>query len=1110
MTELETLTQAIALLEAQRATLGDSVVEAALAPLRAKLAALQAPEVGQRKQVTVLFCTVSGFTALSETLEAAAGRATLQTLWAKLDNVITLYGGQIDKHSGEAVMALWGTHHAREDDAERAIKAALAVQKMLGDWHPEHGASISSQSSALAQSPISSLQIRIGLNTGPVWLGVVGSTHEFTAMGDTVNVAARLEQAAPNGGILIAHDTYRQVRGVFDVLAQPPLLVKGKTEPLQVYLVERLKPHAFRQGSRGVEGIATPLVGRTPELAQLQAAWRVVLTEQRLQTVFVVADAGLGKSRLLYEFHHWLETSPNWANAQHFPQRRFGWLRGRATQAMRQVPYSLLREVLFRRFQIQEDEPLELAHAKLVAGVQHFLPTDAQAEEKAHFLGHLVGLDVAASPYLRGILHDAQQIRDRAFHYLAQLLAGAAQVGQDPSGRRPVALYVDDVQWADEGSLAALAYLAERCRALPLLLLGLTRPVLFEQHPDWGHTWLDVRVHLNALTPTEGRALVDAILQRAPAVPESLRAQLVAQAEGNPFYLEELIKMLIDEKVLRPAEPAWEVALERLTHLKIPPTLTGVLQARLDTLPPAERETLQRAAVIGRVFWAQAVAALGVPNAGVPAAVTLTALQQRELIFARATSAFAATDEYLFKHALLREVTYETVLKKLRRVYHAQAATWLETHSGARAEEFAALIAEHYELAGNLAPAAHWHGRAGDQARVAYAPETAMAHYQKALALHPTPPLAWYAGLGEVCRTRARHAEALAAFAKLLALGEQAGDLVAQAQACNWASLVNDALGQNHAALAEAQRAATLARAASTAGQLELANALYNQGWAQFRLGESGAAITCGQQAVALATALGDPARLVLADSLKLLGAVHAYRSEFDEATDYTHRALLLCRALKNRERESAMLNNLGALATQRGEDDTAIARYQEALTIAREIGSRTQEWMYLNNWAGVRAEKGDYAAEADLRQLIAWVGNTQAMFLPYTYYCLAQICLAQGRRAEAQAAAAEALALAQAGGSKFLIGLAWRINGQVASQQAPAPTAAAAYFANSLQLFNEVNMQAEQARTLQAWAQHERAQGDPAAGEKMWGEARALFAELGLSHELARMAAQP
>ena len=238
MAEREQLEQAITQLEAQRATLGDGVVDASIAALHEKLAALEPmPPPEQRKQVTILFADVSGFTPMSETLDAEEVSDLMNALWQRIDVAIVEHGGRIDKHMGDAVVALWGVDTARESDPEYAIRAALAMQAALAEFKAGH-----------------TLRMRIGLSTGPVLLGTVGTTGEFSGLGDAVDLAEQLEEAAPTGGVLISHDTYRHVRGVFDVLEQEPLVVKGKVEPVQTYVVQRAKPRAFRLELAGDTG----------------------------------------------------------------------------------------------------------------------------------------------------------------------------------------------------------------------------------------------------------------------------------------------------------------------------------------------------------------------------------------------------------------------------------------------------------------------------------------------------------------------------------------------------------------------------------------------------------------------------------------------------------------------------------------------------------------------------------------------------------------------------------------------------------------------------------------------------------------------------------------
>ena len=518
------LEQAMTALEAQRAILGDAVVEASLGALRQQLAALEAQArqpKPQRKQVTVLFADVSGFTALSETLDHEDVAELMNALWQALDREITARGGVIDKHIGDAVMALWGAHVAREDDPEQALRAALALQKALAGFRQQHGVA---------------LAMRIGVNTGPVLVGDVGTTAEFTAMGDTVNIASRLEHAAPIGGILIAHDTYRHVRGLFDVEALPPLQVKGKVEPLSVYLVQRAKPRAFRPATRGIEGVETPMIGRDAELQQLQAAYRAATDPAApdRRVVTILGEAGLGKSRLLAEFFNWLEL---------LPETVF-YLQGRADPSTQTQPFALLRSVFAFRYELQDSDPAPAVQRKLEKGSRRALAGDPEAPMKAHFIGHLLGFDFSASPHLQPALADPQQIHDRGLLYLADYLRAVSR-GQ------PAVLLLEDLHWADDSSLDALEQLLRWVTDHPLLLLATARPTLLERRPGWGEGQAyHARLSLQPLSPADSLRLVDALLAAVDDLPATLRSLIAGNAEGNPFYVEELIKVLIDDRVI--------------------------------------------------------------------------------------------------------------------------------------------------------------------------------------------------------------------------------------------------------------------------------------------------------------------------------------------------------------------------------------------------------------------------------------------------------------------------------------------------------------------------------------------------------------------------------
>jgi class 3 adenylate cyclase/tetratricopeptide (TPR) repeat protein len=1073
MNECEQLEQAIVALEAQRALLGDAVVDAAIAPMREKLATLSARQPGveqQRKQITVLFADVSGFTAMSETMDPEEVCALMNALWTRLDTAITTQGGCIDKHIGDAVMALFGAPIAREDDPERAIRAALAMQKEIRDLGAEREAGGPS-----ASRP--SLSMRIGINTGMALLGEVGTTAEYTAMGDTVNLASRLEHAAPVGGILVSHATYRHVRGLFNVQSLEPIQVKGKAEPIQVYLVQSAKPRAFRVPTRGVEGVETRTIGREAELGRLQAAMTAARADRKAHLVTVVGEAGVGKSRLLYEFMNWLELQPE-------PPLLF---QGRATQDMINLPYSLMRDVLAFGFEIQESDPAAVVREKLERGMVDFL--GAGGLEKVHFIGHLIGFDFSNSPYLHGILGDARQIRDRAFHYVAQLLAEVTR-------HTAAAILLEDIHWADQSSLDLIDYVLKAQPDLPLLVMGLTRPVLFERRPGWGEgNPFHIRLGLRPLSKRDARRLVEEILQKVGQVPEALRELVVGGAEGNPYYVEELIKMLIEDGVILKGEERWCIEPTRLTTVRVPPTLTGVLQARLDSLPREERTTLQRAAMVGRVFWNSAVQSLCcvAEDEAQPQAMVderLHILNGKELVFPREKSAFVGAVEHIFKHAILHDVTYESVLKSQRRAYHACVAAWLIERTGERVGEFAGRIGWHYERAGELAEAGEWYARAGKQAQDTYALETAIEYYQKALEFLPATGgdalvrrIEMYEGLARSLQLQARYTESEEAYVAMEGAAQAAGETAAQARA--WLGLWNikDALGDHPASLEVTRRAEEIARSAGEPGQRVLAAALRRQGWTHYFMGDTEAASALGGQALALSQKLDDQS--LMAESFSLMGAIaYDFRRDAGQAARHFESALAISRKLGDRRLEGDLLNNLGIVTLGCGDHRAAAGLFQGALAVAREIGYRDLEMLNLTNLGGARVALGDHcAAEADLRQAIHMaVTSGSRGILPEAYRYLAEALLGQGETEAALMVAHLALAAGQENNEPFQIGAAWRALGMAAARL-PEPVAiedraydAAACYAESLRIFTEKGIERERAWTLRAWAEYEMA----------------------------------
>ncbi|MCG2784371.1 MAG: AAA family ATPase [Anaerolineae bacterium] len=945
--EINRLEQAITALEAQRATLGDSVVETALIPLHEKLAALRASrkqaesesESQKRKIITVLFADLPALSALGEQSDPEDMRDATNSLWNQLDSAILAHGGRIDKHMGHGVMALWGAESIAEDDPEQAIRAALGMKNILHE--------------ACQASPIfaaENINLRVGINTGPAIVGQMGTTGEFTAIGDTVNLAARLNQSAQPGQILISSDTYRLVRGIFDIEKMPAMRVKGRSEEILPYNILNARPRAFHLITRGVEGVQTDLVGRASELAQIQAAYQRMFAERQPQLVNLGGEMGIGKTRLVTEFLTWTDPQPN----------DYYLFLGRSAPSQTNAPFAFLREIVAFRFQIQDSDSLAVVFQKMEAGFQNFLPDDPRAQEKAHIVGQLIGYDFSQSQHLSGLLGEATQLRSLGFASILRLVQGAASL-------HPLIFVLDDIQWADNASLDALSYLFGNLSAnTPLLAICAARPELYERYPNWGRGLPNaVELQLGPLTREDSRILVRQILKKVDSLPSALRELVVGGGDGNPFYIEELLKMLIEARVINnTASDSWGIDLSRLDKLNIPPTLAGVLQARLDGLDSMERAALQRASVVGRIFWDRALEAIS-PEIGSERErlqVSLAALRAKELIFSHPISAFSDTTEYAFKHSLLRDVTYETVLKRQRTQYHERIAAWLDRISGERRGEYLPIIADHYENAGQGDKAADILVEAGEKALSLSALSEAFGFFKRALSL--ISPLRKrdegyiHLKMGETFYRSGEYPDAikhtdiaLACFKEITSGRLLLAAIVQHGQ-------IKTETGEYTESERFFEAALKMAREISVQNDSLLAQILYGLGNTHWRLGKLESAVRFCEESRTLAEKIQDTNSLLLA--LNRLGVLSGLARKADREESLYHQGLTLALSVGNRERAAVFLNNLGALADEQGDYNKAMQYYRRAIPMAREIGAQQSLALYLLNLANSQIRVGD------------------------------------------------------------------------------------------------------------------------------------------------------
>ncbi len=1001
MIERQRLESTIHALNAQRDVLGATLVQAALAPLLARLSELDAassPCVSRTtanqtlRQVTILFLDVVGSTSLSQSLDPEDVQGVMDSALARFTRVVASHQGRVLNYAGDSLLAVFGADEVHEDDAERAVRAGL----LLLEEGRRQGQRV------LQRHGLSDFNVRVGVHTGVVLLGG-GIDGDDNIRGFAVNVAARMEQSAPSGGLRISHDTYCHIRGVFDVTQQAPIEVKGVAEPMLTYLVQRCKPRAFRVVGRGVEGVETHMIGRERELEKLQHAYERLHQQSKLCIIMIVSQAGLGKSRLLYEFQNWAETRPE----------RFVLFRGRAHPSMQNQPYGLLRDMLSWRLQIGDGDSLTLARQKFEDGIEPMFAAGSDAEmaqEHTHLLGHLIGIDFSASRHILGIQDDSQQLRSRGFHAAALLLRRIAE-----QSNKPIVVLLDDLHWADEGSLDFLQYFLQVNHDVPILLLGLARPTLFERRPDWPGTSATQRIELTPLDADSSQRLVSELLKKMPDVPAALRALITAGAEGNPYYMEELLKMLVDEGAIVVGAARWQLNLEKMQTVRVPQTLTGVLQSRLDSLQPAEKLALQQACVIGQVFWDQALAAIDSHSVS-----QLAAVIRRDLVIQRQQTGLDGVREFVFKHQLLHQVVYSTVLKGARRQWHGTTAVWLAGFAEAGANNFLGLTAEHFEQAGDSAQAAEFFTRAAEHAAARHVHEAALDYVAKALALTGKTPL---------------REEQLQRW-RLLEVRERTLDLcgrrLEQQLDIHALQALADVLDDDRRRGDAARRLSTFAMRTGDYPAMQAA-ARQTMAWAE-RAGDDLLGLR-GQHRLALAlTYLGDATRgRALAEvgliRSRALGArqlealfLNALSVIADSAAgglpslEMDEQDLRINRELGNRRNEAIALGNLGSGWLKLGEPVQAQRFLEEGLRLAQAVGDRATQPDALANLSVLALRQGD--APLARRHAQAALEITLAVQSPefeaIALCALGNAELALGQLAEAKSNFERALALAQ------------------------------------------------------------------------------------------------
>ena len=816
-----------------------------------------------------------------------------------------------------------------------------------------------------------------------------GVEDDNTAMGAAVNIAARMEQSAPPGALRISQDTWSHVRGLFALEAQPLLPVKGVEAPMQTYLVRAALDRSVVSVERGLQGLSTPMVGRDAELQRLLDTAELARESRQLQALTLIGDAGVGKSRLLREF------------AVRLTGCRVLLLRSQPDGMLRL--FGLLRGLLAGQCGVADTDSAEVARRKVVEGLGPWF--QERGERQAQLIGQLSGLDFSHS--LRGL--DPRSLRDQAFAAVRSYLQALAA-----QGGTQVVLIVEDMHWADDGSLDLLQHLLAHTTALPLpLALVMTaRPALLTRRPDWCPD--ETRVLLSPLAAAQSDALVQLLLQRVKSAPPRLAELILGQAEGNPYYMEELVRRLIDDGVIVVAEPRWTVRAGRLDTVRLPGTLIGLLQARLDALPVGARQAARQASIVGHVFWDDALQTL---DANAPQA--LPALEHAAFVRSHDTSDFEGTLERQFDHHLLHQVTYDTLLKAERRLGHGAAARWLVARTQGRGAEFLAMTGEHAERAGDTALASDCFDQAAMDAQKRFASAAATAWLRRTLALlGESQPVRRFQllrrayDIADSVGDRSAQDAALQAAAAVLErhpddacqaelwfcmalladrradtatserLSRQAAELAERCGAAEWAAMARGNLAYLHFARQDYAGAGDhLVIGLQWAGRLEAEDAraeteaklLSVSAMVARELCRFGEARATSMAVLSRGEALG--AQRLQLGALDNLAILAATLGRWNESIDWAERMRALADSIRALPRVAHADLHLALAAEALGDLETAVHRNQLSLATTGVNGDRTHEVASLQRIGVLHGEIGDPTAA------LPWLAQAQAVY---------------------------------------------------------------------------------------------------------------------------------
>jgi len=1005
---------------------------------------------GEMKQVTVLFCDIVNSTPLTERLGPEGMRDLVHGFLDASLAEVHRYGGTAPQFTGDGFMALFGAPLTHEDHVRRALLAALAIGRALDE-------------AATTDPGCAELMVRMGIHTGPVVFGPVADnlSMDYTVIGDTANVAARLQQAAEPGTILVSEETRRFAEGFARVEPVGPLILKGKAEPIPAYRL--LGVSHRRSGLREAPSPRTAIfVNRESEIAILHNFLRQVENGHG-QAVGLVGEPGIGKSRLLAEFRRQVADG------------RASWVEGRCLSYGTAIPYLLALDLLRSNCGILETDAPDAVADKVRSGLRE---VGMDLDETAPILLHLLEVKDAAG----WLLSNPEAVKGQAFETLRQLAVKSSQ-------RRPLILVLEDLHWVDKVSEEFLGFLAENVRDARVLLLGTYRP---GYRPPWIDRSYAGQTPLQPLSRDNSIQMVRSVLQPEHLI-DLVTQEIVAKADGNPFFLEQLALHAGEARDLR-------------TDLMVPDTIHDVVMARIDRLPDETKRLLQTAAVIGREFPIRLLKAVWQGTGS--AEDHLHELIRLEFLYERIETEGSV---YVFRHALTQETAYGSLLERHRRAHHGAVGRALEELYSGRTEEVAELLALHFGRSNEAEKSVDYAILAGEKSQRRWANSEALTYFNDAL--HRLDLLADTEAnrlrridavlkQGEIKFALGQHAEQVQALDRLAGLVHRADDPRRRATWHYWRGRSHIMTGgQPNIAIDHCNIAAEIAAAAGLKEIRAYADACL--ALAYLTAGRLREAIESGERALHAFESLGNWWWVVR--TISDLSPAAIALGEWEKSLNYCRQAIELGTSLNDVRLKVIGLWRMGVTYIQQGDSQRGIEYCNEALALRPlPYDAATAKWA--RGYGKIKAGEID-AGIADLHEAVAWLESSHLSYPRRRVgLYLAEGHLRRGDRAAARSLIEGILEPSRAMGYVHLEGVACWLMGECLAPDDPAT--AEPYVETAMGILERIGARNELARAMLTRAALRQTAGDLATAHQLLDQAEAIFRELGTIDEPARVEA--